>query len=70
MADKSAPAADCDVFFHRLYKILLSFDIMYSKMTDPEKKKLIRKFIEEIGLYSEKWANGRILTRKDYEIEF
>lgn len=48
---------------NQLYKILLSFDIMYSKMTDLEKKKFMREFIEEIELYPEKQENGRILKQ-------
>lgn len=47
----------------QLYKILLNFDKLYSKMTDLEKKEFMRDFIEEIELYSEKQENGRILKQ-------
>lgn len=47
----------------QLYKILLNFDKLYSKMTDLEKKEFMRDFIEEIELYPEKQENGRILKQ-------
>ena len=38
----------------QLYKILLNFDKMYYKMSDLEKKRFMREFIEGIELYPEK----------------
>ena len=46
-----------------LYKVLLSFDKMYYRMTDLEKKTFMREFIDEIELYPEKQENGRILKQ-------
>ena len=47
----------------QLYKILLSFDKMYYRMTDLEKKQFMRDFIDEIELYPEKQKDGRILKQ-------
>ena len=47
----------------QLYKILLSFDKMYYRMTDLEKKQFMRDFIDEIELYPEKQEDGRILKQ-------
>ena len=47
----------------QLYKILLNFDKMYYKMSDLEKKRFMREFIEEIELYPEKQKDGRILKQ-------
>ncbi len=47
----------------QLYKVLLNFDKMYYKMTDLEKKRFMRDFIEEIELYPEKQDDGRILKQ-------
>lgn len=46
-----------------LYKVLLSFDRMYFKMTDLEKKRFMRDFIDEIELYPERQEDGRILKQ-------
>ncbi|MDE7331169.1 MAG: hypothetical protein K2O16_02860 [Lachnospiraceae bacterium] len=46
-----------------LYKVLLSFDRMYFKMTDLEKKRFMREFIDEIKLYPERQEDGRILKQ-------
>ena len=46
-----------------LYKVLLSFDRMYFKMTDLEKKRFMRDFIDEIELYHERQEDGRILKQ-------
>lgn len=47
----------------QLYKILLNFDKMYYKMSDLEKKRFMREFIEGIELYPEKQKDGRILKQ-------
>lgn len=47
----------------QLYKILLSFDKMYYRMTDLEKKQFMRDFIDEIELYPEKQEDGHILKQ-------
>lgn len=47
----------------QLYKVLLNFDKMYYKMTDLEKERFMRDFIEEIELYPEKQDDGRILKQ-------
>ncbi len=36
---------------------------MYFKMTDLEKKRFMREFIDEIELYPERQEDGRILKR-------
>ena len=46
-----------------LYKVLLSFDRMYFKITDLEKKRFMRDFIDEIELYPERQEDGRILKQ-------
>ena len=48
---------------NELYKVLLSFDRMYFKMTDLEKKRFMREFIDEIELYPERQEDGRILKQ-------
>ena len=47
----------------QLYKILLSFDKMYYRMTDLEKKQFMRDFIDEIEMYPKKQEDGRILKQ-------
>ena len=47
----------------QLYKILLNFDKMYYMMSDLEKKRFMREFIEGIELYPEKQKDGRILKQ-------
>ena len=49
-----------------LYKALLSFDRMYFKMTDLEKKRFMRDFIDEIELYPERQEDGRILKQLSF----
>lgn len=50
-----------EVTAKQLYQILLDFDIMYSKMTDLEKKEFMNAFVDSIELDAEKDGNRRII---------
>ena len=61
-------AASEKVNSDRLYEILLSFESVYGKMTDAEKKQFMKNFIKSIEIYPERTSEGRIL--KKIEIDF
>ena len=44
-----------------IYKILKSFDKIYSEFTDAEKKRFIGSFVERVEIYEEEQENGRFL---------
>ena len=49
----------------KVYESLLNFDILYSKMTDAEKKDFMRTFIETIELYPDETDMERIIRHID-----
>ena len=44
-----------------IYRILKSFDKIYSEFTDAEKKRFINSFVERVDIYEEEQENGRFL---------
>lgn len=44
-----------------IYRILKSFDKIYSEFTDAEKKRFIGSFVECVEIYEEEQENGRFL---------
>lgn len=44
-----------------IYRILKSFDKIYSEFTDAEKKRFIGSFVERVEIYEEEQENGRFL---------
>ncbi len=44
-----------------IYRILKSFDKIYSEFTDVEKKRFIGSFVERVEIYEEEQENGRFL---------
>ena len=60
---KISGAYEEKITIDQLYKILLNFDKMYHMMSDLEKKRFMREFIEGIELYPEKQKDGRILKQ-------
>ena len=44
-----------------IYRVLKSFDKIYSEFTDAEKKRFIGSFVERVEIYEEKQENGRLL---------
>ncbi len=46
-----------------IYQYLLSFDKLYDKFNDEEKKEFLGSFIEEVHLYEEQQESGQILKR-------
>ena len=44
-----------------IYKILKSFDKMYSEFTDAEKKRFIGPFVERVDIFEEEQEDGRFL---------
>ena len=44
-----------------IYRILKSFDKIYSEFTDAEKKRFIGSFVERVDIYEEEQENGRFL---------
>lgn len=44
-----------------IYRILKSFDIIYSEFTDAEKKRFLGSFVERVEIYEEEQENGRFL---------
>jgi len=59
--EKISAAFGNEVTAKQLYQILLDFDIMYSKMTDLEKKEFMNAFVDSIELDAEKDGNRRII---------
>lgn len=44
-----------------IYRILKSFDKIYSEFTDAEKKRFLGSFVEHVEIYEEEQENGRFL---------
>lgn len=44
-----------------IYRILKSFDKIYSEFTDAEKKRFVNSFVERVDIYEEEQENGRFL---------
>ena len=44
-----------------IYRILKSFDIIYSEFTDAEKKRFLSSFVERVEIYEEERGDGRFL---------
>ena len=44
-----------------IYRILKSFDKIYDKFTDAEKKQFISSLVERVDIYQEEQENGRFL---------
>ena len=44
-----------------IYRILKSFDKIYDKFTDAEKKRFISSFVERVEIYEKEQENGRFL---------
>lgn len=42
-----------------IYRILMQFDKLYSKMSNDEQRKFVELIIEEIHIYEERQANGQ-----------
>ena len=49
------------LFKDSIYRILESFDKIYSEFTDAEKKRFIGSFVERVEIYEEEQENGRFL---------
>ena len=45
-----------------IYRILKSFDKIYSEFTDAEKKRFVNLFVERVDIYEEEQENGRFLN--------
>ena len=48
-------------FNQGIYRILKSFDKIYSEFTDAEKKRFLGSFVEHVEIYEEEQENGRFL---------
>ena len=44
-----------------VYQFLLSFDKLYDRFTDMEKKTFMKSFLEEVNIYEAEQEDGRIL---------
>lgn len=42
-----------------IYRILMQFDKLYSKMSHDEQRKFVELIVEEIHIYEERQANGQ-----------
>ena len=51
----------------KVYKYLMSFDRLYAKFSDDEKKTFLESFIEAVHIYPEEQKNGRFLKRIDFK---